>query len=56
MDLMRIAAVDPKPFDVLLCTSIDRIVRDTDLVIRIHKALKRFGVEIRFADLGDTPV
>jgi hypothetical protein len=25
MDLMRIAAVDPKPFDVLLCTSIDRI-------------------------------
>ncbi len=36
-DLMRIAAVNPKPFDVLLCTSIDRIARDTDLVIRIHK-------------------
>jgi site-specific DNA recombinase len=55
-DLMRIAAVNPKPFDVLLCISIDRIARDTDLVIRIHKAFKRFGVEIRFAELGDSPV
>ena len=55
-DLMRIVAVNPKPFDVLLCISIDRIARDTDLVIRIHKALKRFGVEIRFAEVGDTAV
>jgi DNA invertase Pin-like site-specific DNA recombinase len=55
-DLMRIAAVNPRPFAVLLCISIDRIARDTDLVIRIHKALKRFGVEIRFAELGDSPV
>ena len=55
-DLMRIAAVNPKPFDVLLCTSIDRIARDTDLVIRIHKAFKRFAVEIRFAEVGDTQV
>ena len=55
-DLMRIAAVNPKPFDVLLCTSIDRNARDTDLVIRIHKALKRFGVGIRFTEHGDTPV
>jgi len=46
-NLMRIAAVNPKSFDVLLCTSIDRIARDTDLVIRIHKALKRFGVGSR---------
>jgi DNA invertase Pin-like site-specific DNA recombinase len=52
-DLMRIAAVNPKPFDVLLCTSIDRIARDTDLAIRIHVTLKRYGVEIRFAELGD---
>ena len=55
-DLMRIAAVNPKPFDVLLCTSIDRIARDTDLVIRIHKALKRLGVGIRFTEHGDIPV
>lgn len=55
-DLMRIAAVNPKPFDVLLCTSMDRIARDTDLAHRINEALKEFGVEIRFAELGDTPV
>ena len=50
-----IAAVNPKPFDVLLCTSIDRIARDTDLVIRIHKGLKAFGVEIHFTEHGDIP-
>ena len=55
-DLMRIAAVNPKPFDLLLCTSMDRIARDTDLVIRIHKALKRFGVGIRFTEHDDIPV
>jgi DNA invertase Pin-like site-specific DNA recombinase len=55
-DLMRVAAVNPKPFDVLLCTSIDRIARDTDLANQINDALKEFGVEIRFAEPGDTPV
>ena len=55
-DLMRIAAVNPKPFDVLLCNSIDRIARDTDLVIRIHNGLKAFGVEIHFTEHGDIPV
>ena len=55
-DLMRIAAVNPKPFDLLLCTLIDRIARDTDLVIRIHKALKRIGVGIRFTEHDDIPV
>ena len=55
-DLMRSVAVNPKPFDVLLCTSIDRIARDTDLVIRIHKTLKRIGVGIRFTEHGDIPV
>jgi DNA invertase Pin-like site-specific DNA recombinase len=55
-DLMRIAAVNPKPFEVLVSTSIDRISRDTDLVIRIHKALKRIGVGIRFTEHGDIPV
>lgn len=54
-DLMRIAAVNPRPFDVLLCTSIDRITRDADLTIRITTVLKEFGVEIRFAEIGDTP-
>ena len=54
-DLMRIAAVNPKPFDVLLCTSIDRIARDTDLVIRIHEGLKAFGVEIHFTEHSDIP-
>jgi DNA invertase Pin-like site-specific DNA recombinase len=52
-NLMRIAAVNPKPFDVFLCTSIDRIARDTDLAIRINEALKEFGVEIRVAELVD---
>ena len=55
-DMMRIAAVNPKPFDVMVCTSIDRIARDTDFVIRIHKALKRFGVGIRFTEHGDIPL
>jgi len=49
-DLLCIAAVNPKSFDVLLCTVIDRIARDTDLAYRIHAALKRCGVEIRFAE------
>ena len=55
-DLMRIAAVDPRRFDVLLCTSIDRITRDADFTIRITTVLKEFGVEIRFAEIGDTTV
>ena len=50
-DLLRIAAVRPRPFDVLLCTAIDRIARDTGLVIRVHTALKKHGVEIRFAEI-----
>ena len=54
-DLIRIAAIHPKPFDILLCTSIDRIARDTDLVIRIHKGLKAFGVKIHFTEHGDIP-
>lgn len=52
-DLLRIAAVKPKPFDVLLCSSGERIARDDDLSIRIHKALKAFGVQIRFEGHGD---
>jgi DNA invertase Pin-like site-specific DNA recombinase len=55
-DLMRIAAVNPKPFDVLLCTSIDRIARDVDLAIQIHEVLKRLDVEICFAETSDTQV
>ena len=50
-DLLRIAAVRPKPFDVLLCAAIDRIARDTGLVIGVHSALKKHGVEIRFAEI-----
>ena len=49
-DLMRSATIKPKPFEVLLCTSSDRIARDTSLVIRIHKMLKKYGVEIRFVE------
>jgi len=47
---MRSAIIKPKPLEVLLCTSSDRIARDTSLVIRIHKILKKYGVEIRFAE------
>jgi len=54
--LMRIAAANLKPFDVLICTSIDRIARDTGLAIRIHKTLKQCGVEIHFAELDDKPL
>ena len=49
-DLMRSANIKPKPFEVLLCTSSDRIARDTSLLIRIHKILKKYGVEIRFVE------
>jgi DNA invertase Pin-like site-specific DNA recombinase len=55
-DLMRVAAINPKPFDVLLCTSTDRIARDTSLSIRIHEALKKYGVEIRFAEISETQI
>lgn len=53
-DLLRIAAINPKSFDVLLCAGIDRIARDTGLAIRVYRALKKLGVEIRFAELDDT--
>jgi DNA invertase Pin-like site-specific DNA recombinase len=53
-DLLRIAAISPKSFDVLLCTAIDRIARDMGLAIRVHRALKNHGVQIRFAELDDT--
>ena len=49
-ELMCSATIKPKPFEVLLCTSSDRIARDTSLLIRIHKMLKKYGVEIRFAE------
>jgi len=52
-NLLRIVAISPKFFDVLLCTAIDRIARDTGLMIRVHSALKKHGVEIRFAEFGD---
>ena len=55
-DMMRIAAVNPKPFDVMVCTSIDRIARDVDLAIQIHEVLKRLDVEICFAETSDTQV
>ena len=55
-DLMHIAAVNPKPFDVVLCTSTDRITRDADLAIRIHEVLNNYSVEIYFADIGDTQI
>jgi DNA invertase Pin-like site-specific DNA recombinase len=53
---MRVAAINPKPFDVLLCTSTDRITRDTSLSIRINEDLKKYGVEIRFAEIGETQI
>jgi hypothetical protein len=51
--LLRIAAISPKSFDVLVCTAIDRIARDTGLVIRVHGALKKHGVEICLAELDE---
>jgi DNA invertase Pin-like site-specific DNA recombinase len=51
-DLLIIAAVKPKMFDVMLCTRTDRIGRDTSVLIRAHETLKQCGVEIRFAELG----
>src|SRR5260370_11327914 len=53
-DVMGIAAVNPKPFDVLLCNSTDRIARDASLAIRIHVTLKKYGVEVVFAEIVDT--
>jgi DNA invertase Pin-like site-specific DNA recombinase len=49
-DLLHNAAVEPKSFDVLLCVSTDRIARSTGLAIRIHRAIKKYAVEIRFTD------
>jgi DNA invertase Pin-like site-specific DNA recombinase len=49
-DLMCSSAGNPKPFEVLLCTSIDRIARDTCLLIRIQKTLRKYGVEIRIVE------
>lgn len=53
-DLMRLAADSPKPFDILLCASTDRIARHTDLAVRLHDALRRLSVEIRLAEISDT--
>lgn len=53
-NLLRIAAINPKSFDVLLCTSIDRIARDTGLAVRVHMALRKEGIEIQYAELDDS--
>jgi len=53
-DLLRTAAISPKSFDVLLCTAIDRIARDTGLAIRIYRALKKHGVKIFIAEHDDS--
>lgn len=55
-DLMRLARIDPKRFDVLLCTGVDRIARDPDLVFQIHETLKELRVEIRFVEPGESPL
>lgn len=52
-DLLRIAAVNSKSFDVLLCTAIDRIARDTGLTIRVQMVLRKEGIEIQYAELDD---
>jgi DNA invertase Pin-like site-specific DNA recombinase len=54
--LMRLARTDPKRFDVLLCTGIDRIARDPDIVFQIHEVLKERRVEIRFVEHGGSPL
>jgi DNA invertase Pin-like site-specific DNA recombinase len=53
-ELMHSAAGNPKPFEVLLSASIDRIARDTCLLIRIQKTLRKYGIEIRIVD-PETP-
>ena len=52
-DLLHIAVVSPKTFDVLLCTEIDRIARDASLAIRVHRALRKRGIEIKYVEIGD---
>ena len=52
-DLLRIAVVNSKSFDVLLCTAIDRIARDASLAIRVHRALRKRGIEIQYVEIGD---
>ena len=47
-DLIRLARTDPKRFDVLLSTGIDRIARDAGLLFQILEVLQKHGVEIRF--------
>ena len=51
-NLMRTAALKPKRFGVVLCTSIDRIARDTGVLTLIYGTLKNYGVKIRFAVFG----
>jgi DNA invertase Pin-like site-specific DNA recombinase len=52
-DLLSIAAISPKSFDVLVCTAIDRIARDTSLAVRVHRALRKHGIEIQYVEIGD---
>ena len=54
--LMRVARNNPKRFDVLLCTGIDRIARQPDLVFQVHEALKERRVEIRFVEPAESPL
>ena len=55
-DLLHIAGVSPKSFDVLLCTEIDRVARDANLVIRVHRALRKRGIEIQSVEIAALPV
>jgi DNA invertase Pin-like site-specific DNA recombinase len=54
-DLIRVAASNPKPFEVLLCTATDRIARDTSIVNRIYETLTKCGVDIRFVGPWPSP-
>jgi DNA invertase Pin-like site-specific DNA recombinase len=54
-ELMRAAEANTKHFDVMLCTGVHRVARDSDLVFRIHKRLKEHGVEMWFAETGESP-
>lgn len=51
-ELIMLAQARPRPFDHLLCASIDRLSRDISLLEEVIETFMRSGVHVHFASDG----
>lgn len=51
-ELMALAGTEPRPFDMLICESTDRLARNISIASQILDALNNDGVNVYFAALN----